>query len=74
MREPTIRQIAGELTQTDTDSDIPQLTAYERRERYPLTENQRGVYIDWELNRDTTQYNIPGWQRPYDRPSMHTVT
>ena len=32
MREPTIRQIANELSQTDTDSDIPQLTAYERRE------------------------------------------
>ena len=37
MREPTIRKIASELSRTDTDSDIPQLTAYERRERYPLT-------------------------------------
>ena len=64
MREPTIRKIASELSRTDTDSDIPQLTAYERRERYPLTENQRGVYIDWELlNRDTTQYNIPDLYR-----------
>ena len=26
---------------------------------YPLTENQRGVLLDWEMNRDTTQYNIP---------------
>ena len=26
---------------------------------YPITENQRGVYIDWELNRDAIQYNIP---------------
>ena len=30
---------------------------------YPLTENQRGLYIDWELNRDTTQYNIPSVNR-----------
>ena len=45
MREPTIRQIASELSQTGTDSDIPQLKAYERRERYPLTENQRGVTV-----------------------------
>lgn len=31
---------------------------YEKREFYPISENQRGVYIDWEMNRDTTQYNI----------------
>ncbi len=28
------------------------------QEFYPITENQRGVYIDWDMNRDTTQYNI----------------
>lgn len=54
MREPTIRQIAGELTQSETSQ-----TTYEKRDYYPLTENQRGVYIDWEMNRGTTQYNIP---------------
>lgn len=26
---------------------------------YPLSENQRGVYIDWELHRDALQYNMP---------------
>lgn len=26
---------------------------------YPLSENQLGVYVDWEMNKDTTQYNIP---------------
>ena len=64
MHEPTIRQIAHILSQaTDADSDIPQLKAYDKQARYPLTENQRGVYIDWELNRDTTQYNIPDLYR-----------
>ena len=65
MRQPTIREIANTLSQTDADTDehIPQLTAYERQDRYPLTENQRGVYIDWEMNRDTTQYNIPDLYR-----------
>lgn len=29
------------------------------QEYYPLTGNQLGIYADWELNRDTTQYNIP---------------
>lgn len=32
---------------------------YEKQEFYPLTGNQLGIYADWELNRDTTQYNIP---------------
>lgn len=32
-------------------------------DHYPLTENQRGVYIDWELNRGTRQYNIPSVDR-----------
>ena len=54
MREPTIRQIAAQFTHSSASQ-----TAYERREYYPLTENQRGVYIDWEMNRGTTQYNIP---------------
>ena len=31
----------------------------EKREYYPICENQRGIYIDWEMNRNTTQYNIP---------------
>lgn len=34
--------------------------SYARREKYPMTENQRGLYIDWEMNRETTQYNVPG--------------
>ncbi|MCQ2303479.1 MAG: amino acid adenylation domain-containing protein [Bacteroidales bacterium] len=33
--------------------------SYSVREFYPLTENQRGLYIDWEMNRETTQYNVP---------------
>ncbi len=65
MREPTIRQIAADLTQSTArqEGDMPLPTARKRREHYPLTENQRGVYIDWEMNRDTTQYNIPDLYR-----------
>ena len=65
MREPTIRQMALDLEQAETadDEDVPRLKAYEPQSRYPLTENQRGVYIDWEMNRDTTQYNIPDLYR-----------
>ena len=31
----------------------------EKREFYPLASNQMGLYFDWEMNPDTTQYNIP---------------
>ena len=54
---PTIRHMA-ELA--DRSQDGTDLTAFRRRqEHYPLTATQRGIYIDWELNRDTTQYNMP---------------
>ena len=58
MRDPTIRSI-GRLID-GTGEEHPQISAHEAREYYPLSGNQRGVYIDWEMNRDTTQYNIPG--------------
>jgi gramicidin S synthase 2 len=32
--------------------------AYQKRDDYPLTENQKGVYYDWEKNRNALQYNI----------------
>ena len=33
--------------------------AYDRRSTYPVTENQRGVFLDWEMHPNTTQYNVP---------------
>ena len=60
MKQPTVRGIVAALSETD---DKQTLKPYERREFYPLTENQRGLYIDWELNRETTQYNIPAIYR-----------
>ena len=29
------------------------------QEIYPITENQRGIIVDWQMKPDTTQYNIP---------------
>ncbi len=54
---PTVRGIAA-CVEAAAEEDAPQLT-YDKREYYPLTENVRGLYLDWELNSDTTQYNIP---------------
>ena len=56
---PTIRHMA-ELAGQPRDTSGTDLTAFRRRQdHYPLTATQRGIHIDWELNRDTTQYNIP---------------
>ena len=35
------------------------LRAKKKQEYYPLTENQKGIYLEWEMNRETIQYNIP---------------
>ena len=58
MKDPTVRSIGALIDQAAEGH--PQITAHEKREFYPLSGNQKGVYIDWEMNRDTTQYNIPG--------------
>ena len=55
MKRPTVRAIASLLSQA---SDCT-LRIYERRASYPLMENQRGIYLEWKKNPDTTQYNIP---------------
>jgi surfactin family lipopeptide synthetase A len=55
MKHPTVRAIASLLSQA-SDSTLP---VYERRASYPLMENQRGLYLEWKKNPDTTQYNIP---------------
>ena len=52
--QPTISE--GEFVESLCDTR-------EKKEYYPITENQRGLYIDWEMNRDTTQYNIPSVNR-----------
>ena len=62
---PTIREMA-QLSQISVQSSqfssLPSLLSsiiWELRDAYPITENQRGIYIDWEMHRDTTQYNMP---------------
>ena len=55
MKQPTVRAIASLLSQ-NSNSVLP---VYERRTSYPLMENQRGLYLEWKKNPDTTQYNIP---------------
>jgi Condensation domain./Phosphopantetheine attachment site. len=59
LSEPTIRQMAKVISEGQPAGQVNLADYHVLQEYYPLTENQRGVYIDWEMNRDTTQYNIP---------------
>lgn len=57
MREPTIRHWASLMGTASVETD--EMKTYPKQEYYPLTPNQIGVYIDWEQNRESLQYNIP---------------
>ena len=59
MTSPTIRELVAIISESDGHSDAQQATLHAKQQYYPMTENQRGLYIDWEMNRETTQYNIP---------------
>lgn len=53
----------GEINFTEADFVAMLGRPREHLTYYPLTGNQLGIYADWELNRDTTQYNIPTLSR-----------
>jgi len=55
---PTIRQWAAYLKETGEVQE-ESLPSYPQQELYPLTDNQTGIYIDWEQHKDSTQYNVP---------------
>ncbi len=59
MSDPTISGIASAVGNADAVSTPAAESPRQLRRYYPLTENQRGVYIDWEMNRRALQYNIP---------------
>lgn len=59
MSSPTIRTIATQIGEAKPDATSSKYNSTSKRKYYPLTENQRGIYIDWEMNRDALQYNIP---------------
>lgn len=58
LQTPTIRDMAA-MTEYSEELEKTLAVVHAPRDYYPITENQRGVYVDWEMNRDTTQYNIP---------------
>ena len=55
MKMPTIRAIAAKL---ETSEKANSLHPFAPQTFYPLMENQRGLYLEWEKAPHTTQYNI----------------
>ncbi len=58
---PAVREIAAKVGAADA-AETYRRRIHGKQEAYPLTENQRGVYIDWEMNREALQYNIPAYR------------
>ena len=54
----TIRAITGMAEDSGLAGAEKTEPVFEKRAGYPLTENQLGLYYDWEKNRDAMQYNI----------------
>ena len=49
----------GELSLSEEDFLTMIGSMRPKQDFYPITENQRGVLIDWEMHREALQYNIP---------------
>ncbi len=55
---PTIRAIA-QIVDNEGQNGTTEIKTYEKRDAYPLSESQMGVFADWQMNPDSVQYNIP---------------
>lgn len=56
MADPTVRGLVKTAARASADTATAKVTT--KRKYYPITENQRGVLIDWERNREALQYNV----------------
>ena len=54
----TIQRIAEIAKEQEGPDEAGPVSAREKRNYYPLTENQMGLYYDWEKHRDALQYNV----------------
>ncbi|MDE6447545.1 MAG: AMP-binding protein, partial [Muribaculaceae bacterium] len=61
MAEPTVRGLVSAIAAAsggDESASGAATLSRPIRKYYPITENQRGILIDWERNRDALQYNV----------------
>lgn len=56
MIDPTIRGLINIIATASANE--PGKKPISNQKYYPITENQRGILIDWEQNRDALQYNV----------------
>lgn len=57
MADPTVRGLINAIAEAAPNAGTPGKAA-KIKKYYPITENQRGVLIDWERNREALQYNV----------------
>ena len=58
MADPTVRGLIKALEAESREARGKSQELRGKRKYYPITENQRGVLIDWERYREALQYNI----------------
>ena len=56
---PTVRQLAAAAGGGHAGQETREVRRRPRRQWYPMTENQRGIYVDWMRAPEALQYNIP---------------
>ncbi|MGN1349550.1 MAG: AMP-binding protein, partial [Anaerovoracaceae bacterium] len=59
LQEPTIEGIARMIREASEKESGAPSPAEVHEEAVPLSENQKGVYLAWELDRESTAYNLP---------------
>ncbi len=57
MADPTVRGLIKAIENASSAEEAP-AAPVRKRKYYPITENQRGVLIGWERNREALQYNV----------------
>ncbi|MFA6127679.1 MAG: amino acid adenylation domain-containing protein [Bacteroidales bacterium] len=69
----TIEHLAEIATKTETETSGGRDTLADKRDYYLLSENQMGLYYDWEKNREALQYNIAACLRFSDQVDVERL-
>jgi iturin family lipopeptide synthetase A len=73
-QQPTIRELATYIRQA-VSSDYAQIEPVAKAEYYPVSSAQKRMYISWQLDRDSLNYNMPGMamiENPVEKSQVET--
>lgn len=59
MKKPSVRELAAMIDASEECLNSHFGKVQPIQKYYPITANQMGVYLDWEMHRESLQYNIP---------------